>query len=126
MNEMTSTAKWFGRLLILIGLAGYGYGAMNGNASWTALIPAVVGLVLMVLGYAAAASEGMRKHLMHAAVLVALLGFIAAAGRLIPRLGEFTVSAASLSQIALGLICLLFVVLAVRSFIAARSSRERV
>jgi hypothetical protein len=124
MNDMTSTAKWFGRLLILVGLAGYAYGAYNGNASWTALIPAIVGLVLMVLGYAAAASEGMRKHLMHAAVVVALLGLIAAAGRLIPRLGEFTVSAATLSQIAMGVICLVFVVLAVRSFIAARSTES--
>jgi hypothetical protein len=124
MNDMTTAAKWFGRLLVLVGLAGYAYGAMNGNASWTALIPGIVGLVLMVLGYAAAAAaEGTRKHLMHAAVVVALLGFIAAAGRLIPRLGEFTVSAATLSQIAMGLICLIFVILAVRSFIAARASR---
>jgi len=65
MNDMTATAKWFGRLLILLGLAGYVYGTYNGNASWTALIPAIFGLVLMVLGYAAAAAEGMRKHLMH-------------------------------------------------------------
>jgi hypothetical protein len=123
MNDMTTAAKWFGRVLILVGLAGYAYGAMNGNASWTALIPGIVGLALMVLGYAAAASEGKRKHLMHAAVLVALLGFLASAGRLLPRLSEFTVSAASLSQIAMALICLLFVILAVRSFIAARSAR---
>jgi hypothetical protein len=127
MNDMTTAAKWFGRLLILVGLAGYAYGAMNGNASWTALIPGIVGLLLMVLGYAAAvAAEGTRKHLMHAAVVVALLGFIAAAGRLIPRLGEFTVSAATLSQIAMGLICLIFVILAVRSFIAARASRNAI
>lgn len=121
---MTATAKWFGRLLILVGLAGYVYGIINGNASWTALIPAIVGLVLMVLGYAAAASDGMRKQLMHVAVIVALLGFVASAGRLFSRLSEFTVSAASLSQIVLGVICLLFIVLAVRSFIAARTDRE--
>lgn len=119
---MTTTAKWFGRLLILVGLAGYVYGTYYGNASWTALIPAIFGLVLMVLGYAAAASERMRKHLMHVAVVVALVGFIASAGRLISRLSEFTVSAASLSQIAMAVICLLFVVLAVRSFIDARKN----
>jgi len=122
MTNMTTTAKWFGRLLILVGLAGYVYGTYNGNASWTALIPAIFGLILMVLGYAAAASEGMRKHLMHVAVVVALVGFIASAGRLISRLSEFTISAASLSQIAMAVICLLFVVLAVRSFIDARKS----
>lgn len=122
MNDMTATAKWFGRLLILVGLAGYVYGTYNGNASWTALIPAIFGLVLMALGYAAAAAEGMRKHLMHVAVVIALLGFIASAGRLISRLSEFTVSAASLSQIAMAVICLVFVILAVRSFIAARTN----
>lgn len=124
MNNMPSNAKWFGRLLIVVGLAGYAYGMYNGNASWTALIPGIFGLVLMVLGYLASANEGMRKHLMHAAVLVALLGLLASAGRIFSKISEFTVSAASLSQIAMALICLVFIMLAVRSFVAARSGSE--
>ncbi len=118
---MPSIAKWFGRLLIVVGLAGYAYGMYNGNASWTALIPGIFGLVLMILGYLASSNEGMRKHLMHAAVLVALLGLLASAGRIFSKISEFTVSPASLSQIAMAVICLIFIVLAVRSFIAARS-----
>lgn len=124
MNNMPSNAKWFGRLLIVVGLAGYAYGMYNGNASWTALIPGIFGLVLMVLGYLASANEGVRKHLMHAAVLVALLGLLASAGRIFSKISEFTVSAASLSQIAMALICLVFIMLAVRSFIAARSGAQ--
>ena len=119
---MPLTAKWFGRLLIVVGLAGYAYGMYNGNASWTALIPGIFGLVLMILGYLAASNEGMRKHLMHAAVLVALLGLLASAGRIFSKISEFTVSAASLSQIAMAVICLVFIVLAVRSFVAARKN----
>jgi Kef-type K+ transport system membrane component KefB len=119
---MPGTAIWFGRLLILLGAIGYGYGLTAGNASITALIPAAFGVVLMILGHAASARENLRKHLMHAAVIVALIGFFASASRLVMKASEFTVSAGSLSQIAMAVICLVFVVLCVRSFIAARRS----
>lgn len=121
---MPSTAIWFGRLLILLGLIGYGYGLMSGSASVTAMIPAAFGVVLMILGHLASARENLRKHLMHAAVIVALIGFLASAGRIFSKLSEFTVSAASLSQVAMAAICLIFVILAVRSFIAARTDGE--
>jgi len=121
---MPQTAIWSGRILVLVGIIGYAYGLYIGAASLTALIPAIVGVVLMALGYVASSSEGMRKHVMHAAVVVGLLGFIAAAGRLAMKASEFTISAASLSQIAMALICLVFVLLAVRSFMAARRDRQ--
>ena len=117
---MPSTAIALGILLILIGAAGYIYGVMNGNASITALIPAFFGIVLAGLGFAAQAKENLRKHLMHAAVVIALLGFILPTGRLVSRLGELTLTMAVISQISMALICLLFVVLALRSFIEAR------
>lgn len=119
---MPSTAVWFGRLLILLGIAGYAYGITSERASFTALIPAAFGLVLMLLGHAAAARESLRKHLMHAAVLVAAIGFVMTAGRLVLRISELTLSAGVVSQALMALICLIFVVLAVRSFVAARSA----
>ena len=121
---MPRTAIWSGRLLILVGILGYVYGLYISAASWTALIPAIVGAILMGLGYAASSSEGMRKHLMHAAVLVALIGFVAAASRLAMKGGDFTLTVPAMSQIAMALICLVFVVLAVRSFVAARRERD--
>lgn len=121
---MPQTAIWCGRLLVVVGIAGYAYGLYVGNASWTALIPAIIGAILMALGYVASSSEGLRRHMMHIAVVVGLLGFLAAASRLFMKASEFTVSAASLSQIAMAVICLVFVVLAVRSFISARRDRE--
>lgn len=117
---MPSKAILFGRILILLGIIGYGFGMYSGNASITALIPAFFGLVLMVLGHVANSNEGLRKHLMHAAVAVALLGFIAVAVRLGPRLGTIEFGAAFLSQLLMGVICLAFVLLGVKSFADAR------
>ena len=117
---MPGTAIWFGRLLILVGIVGYGYGLTAGSASLTALIPAAFGLVLMLLGHAASARENLRKHLMHAAVLVAVIGFMMTAGRLALKFSELNLSAGVVSQAAMAVICLIFVVLAVRSFAEAR------
>jgi hypothetical protein len=74
------------------------------------------------LGQAAQAKESLRKHLMHAAVIVGLLGFILPLARLIPRTGELTLSAAVVSQLAMALLCLVFVGLSIRSFIMARQA----
>ncbi|HEX9960295.1 MAG TPA: hypothetical protein VGB00_05155 [Pyrinomonadaceae bacterium] len=120
---MPSTAIACGILLILIGITGYVYGWMNGNASLTALIPAAFGLLLAILGAVARAKENLRMHIMHAAVLVGLAGFIIPAARVVSNLGGITLSAAVVSQIAMALVCLIFVILCVKSFIDARRAR---
>ncbi len=120
--NMPSITINFGRILILIGAIGYIYGLTTAYASPTALIPAFFGFVLLVLGYVARAKEDLRKHLMHAAVVVALIGFLASAGRLVSKFGEIQLTAAFISQIAMALTCLLFVIISVRSFIDARKN----
>lgn len=117
---MTKISIVCGIILTVIGVAGYGYGISAGNASITALIPAFFGLALLACGVIAQASEGLRKHLMHVAVVVALIGFILTAGRLAMKLSELTISPAVLSQASMALVCLIFVILAIRSFAAAR------
>ena len=117
---MPTHAIWIGRLLVAVGIIGYGYGMFTGNASLTALIPAVFGIVLMLLGHLSHAKEALRKHLMHFAALFALLGFLLPGWRLVSKAGELTLSAAVASQLAMALLCLVFVILAVRSFVAAR------
>lgn len=125
---MPNTAILFGRLLILLGIIGYGYivYAMPDKASLTALIPAIFGLVLMVLGHLSNAKENLRKHLMHVAVLVGLLGFLATASSFLklPALfaGTSERPVAVISQVVMSIICLLFVALSVKSFIDARRS----
>lgn len=121
---MPATAILFGVVLILLGIIGYAIAVTNNNPSVTALIPAFFGIALAALGALAQFKESLRKHLMHAAVIVALLGFIATAGRLISRLNELTASPAVISQAVMAIVCLVFVVLTIRSFAAARRNRE--
>jgi hypothetical protein len=114
---MPTTAILFGVILIILGIVGY---VMTGQSSITALIPSFFGIALAALGLAANAKENLRKHLMHGAVVVALLGFIATAGRLLSRLSELTATPAVISQAIMAGVCLVFVILAIRSFAAAR------
>ncbi|NBQ65847.1 MAG: hypothetical protein EBT95_10060, partial [Verrucomicrobia bacterium] len=60
----------FSLAYLTIGLGGY---FLTGAASWTALIPAGIGLILLILGIVAVRRENLRKHAMHAALLVSLL-----------------------------------------------------
>jgi O-antigen/teichoic acid export membrane protein len=124
---MPSTTIVCGVLLILIGLVGYGYGMTDGHGSPTALIPAVLGLILAILGFAAKSKENLRKHIMHGAVVVGLLGFLGTAGSFlqIPAFLNGTAGrpAAVVAQLATALVCLMFVVLCVKSFIDARRNR---
>ncbi len=120
---MPSTAIACGVLLILIGIIGYVYSWTNGNASKTALIPAGFGLLLAILGAAARAKENLRMHLMHGAVLVGLLGFLAIIVDIVRTGFRFDLSAAVISKVATALVCLAFVLLSVKSFIDARRNR---
>jgi hypothetical protein len=120
---MPSTTIGFGILLILIGVIGYVYGMGTGHASLTALIPAAFGIALVLLGLFSRMREHLRKHLMHVAVLIGLIGFIITAGRLISKIGDLSMSAAVLSQLAMAIVCLIYVILSIRSFIDARRNR---
>jgi hypothetical protein len=120
---MANTAILFGFLLILLGAAGY---VGSGMESPTALIPAVFGALLVIAG-AVARNESRRKHAMHAAAMVGLLGFLGSAPGLLelPALlgGEAARPAAVASKSAMAALCAIFVGLCVRSFIAARKGR---
>ena len=120
---MPSTSIISGVLLILIGIMGYAFSIFDGNTSLTALIPAAFGLLLVILGLLAKSKENLRKHLMHAAVLVGLLGFMIPTARLVSQGKNIQVSLAVLSQAAMALVCLFFVILSIQSFINARRNR---
>jgi sulfite exporter TauE/SafE len=117
----------FGVFLIALGLAGY---CATNMVSWTALIPAFVGLPLAILG-ALATKEQLRKHAMHAAVMVGLLGFLGAAYsfskplRVLISGQELERPIAALMQGIMTLTCAIFVGLCVKSFIDARRARAQ-
>jgi hypothetical protein len=111
-----------GVLLIALGIGGY---AGSGYVAPTALIPAYFGVVLAVLGVVVAVKPTARKHAMHAAAAIALLGALAAGGRLVVSLSHGGHDRLALfSLVSMTVLCVLFVILAVRSFIAARKARQ--
>jgi hypothetical protein len=124
--NMPLVSNLCGALLIILGIVGYIHGQSTGHASPTALIPAAFGILFVIFGVVSQMKEGLRKHLMHAAAVLALIGLVAVGGRLLSRLGDLTASVAVLSQVAMAVICLIFLVLAVRSFIGARRERAEV
>ena len=117
---MPSVTRVVGFLLVLLGVAGY-FG--TGRASVTALIPAMVGALFLVLALVAR-NPAARKHVMHAAVALALLGVVGVAPRIIAavRAGD-TSRPAVLSQMAMAVILALYVILGVKSFVDARKAR---
>ena len=112
-----------GALLIVLGLIGYLGTSM---VSWTALIPAFFGLPLVILGILAL-QEAMRKHAMHAAVVVGLVGFLGGAFSFLRPLlsGSEMKPMAATMQALMALTCAAFVGLGVKSFIDARRARKQ-
>jgi len=119
MSAMASTTILFGVLLTLLGLVGY---AMT-RTSMTALIPAFFGLLLLVLGFLAR-SESIRKNAMHAAAVVAFVGFAGALFSLLRTPIATRAAIAVWSQAAMVVLTAVFVALCVRSFSAARRARR--
>jgi hypothetical protein len=117
---MPGITRIVGFILIAIGVIGY---VATGAASMTALIPAMVGAIMLVLALVARNAQA-RKHAMHAAVAFALIAAIATLPRLIPGLmaREFQ-RPATIAQLAMVLVLLFYVLMGVRSFIQARRDR---
>lgn len=111
----------FGILLIAVGVGGF---VATGSEHYTALIPAALGLLLVVLGGLAARPDW-RKHAMHGAALIGLVGFLGTVMGL-PKLFRLLFGdgverpAAAISQSVTALLCLVFVGLCVNSFVQAR------
>lgn len=117
-RQVASTTIAFGLLLTALGLVGY----FLSPISVTALIPAFFGIILLVLGFLARA-DSMRKHAMHAAAAVGLVGFIGAVLSLLRGPLEARSALANAAQISMALIMGVFVALCVKSFRDARRAR---
>ena len=116
---MSKLAIAFGIALILVGIGGF-----VPNHAPTALIPAYLGAIIAISGLIAA-NPAYRMHAMHVAVLFALLGFLAAGWRLALSLSKPAIdSVAVTSQSLMTALCGIFVILCIRSFIAARRARQ--
>ncbi len=88
---------------------------------FTAYLPAVFGAILVVLGVLAA-KESLRKHVMHAAAVVALILTASLVRPLVVILR--TVDQAVAMQLLTGLMGLVYLILCVRSFVSVRLARK--
>jgi hypothetical protein len=118
----------FGVLLIVTGGVAF---TLVGHQSHAihALIPALFGILLVIFGALANTPDAKKRMLhMHIAVTIGLLGFL---GTIPGFIGTFQMLAghavarpdAAKVQTIMGTLCLIFVLLCVRSFINARRSR---
>jgi uncharacterized membrane protein len=129
-DVMSKLAILFGTVLVLlgVGLGAYTFSLPDEKRhSLTSFIPAIFGVLLLVCGVLAR-NDKLRMHAMHFAALVGLVGCVMPAYRVIVALTsgdpEKTHRAAIGGQVAMSVICGLFVALCVRSFIAARRARK--
>jgi hypothetical protein len=123
---MAKVTIGLGIVLILQGLLGYFVIAdadpETGKVSMTALIPSFFGVPFLLLGLIAL-KDAARKIAMHIAVVFGLLGLVGSLMR--PAMTLFSgegvaFNSAVAMQLIMALLCLIFLVLCVRSFIAAR------
>jgi multisubunit Na+/H+ antiporter MnhF subunit len=123
---MAKVTLVFAVAFIALGLVGF---IATGSQHYTALIPAALGLLLGIFGALSLSSNPSRRKLfMHINVTLGLLGFL---GTVMGLIQWFQILAgatvknppATESKAAMALLCLIYVALCVRSFIAARKAR---
>jgi hypothetical protein len=103
-----------GLLLIAVGLVGF---FVSDSRHWTALLPAILGGVLVLLALLAMRSESGSRHFMHAAMVVALLGVIGSTPRAMEIADGGAMAVVSVITVVL---LVVYLALGMRTFIAAR------
>jgi hypothetical protein len=128
---MPSLSVMFGVVLTALGLVAYfnpeplgvgkdGAQATPGHPS--ALSPVGVGTILVVAGLVAMAAPGARKHAMHGAAVVALLGTVGGLVPVILRSFRFEEVAVKVG-LGMAVLSAIFLALCVNSFVRARRAR---
>lgn len=108
-----------GALLVVLG--GYAYTG-SATRSPMALIPALLGLAFIVLAFLAG-RESLRKHAMHAAAALSLLGIVAGLGPVVMARTRPVPPLMVRTTATMAVLCAVFLFFAVRSFVAARRAR---
>jgi uncharacterized membrane protein len=110
--------------VVMIALGAIGFIA---TSSVTSLIPAFFGAFFEAFGVLALFKPDWRKHMMHAAALLSLIGFAGIIGRVVGKLPALfagqPVEPSALAvwlQLTFSLLCLVYLVACIRSFVMAR------
>lgn len=122
MNSMPQKGIITGAILIILGISGYLIGE---RVSVTALIPTFFGIPLLLVSLLGRKPQHLKLG-MHLAAVIALLGFLTPLGRILPQMakGEFQIELATISMLAMVMICGLFTLSCIRSFRAARKAKK--
>jgi preprotein translocase subunit Sss1 len=124
MSDMVLTTRVTGAVLIVIGVIGY---AITGGASLTALLPSVLGVPVLGLGLWAG-DEARRRTAIHAALVLALLGFLGTLMNVVQLPAVLSGAEVARPQAVVvssitALVCAIYLGFGVRSFMAARRGR---
>ncbi|MGK0185045.1 MAG: hypothetical protein ACI9R3_000820 [Verrucomicrobiales bacterium] len=120
---MSKISIFFGLLLVTLGLAFY---VATGSEKVTALIPSFLGAVIILLG-AVALVPKFKKHAAHGAALAGLLGILGGLGmglKAVMSAGDIEHPLAVTEQFIMGIICVFYLILCVKSFIGARKAMK--
>jgi len=118
MLNMAKVTIGFGAALILLGLVGY---LGSGMASVTALIPAFFGIVVVVCGVLGL-KPTRRVPMTVVALILAVLGAGGTLSRLVPNASTLTLELATISQVVMALLCLVFIAWAGWWLVAGRKA----
>lgn len=121
---MAALTTWTGVILTVAGILAF---VVTGADSVTALIPAAVGVVLLIAALVARRVPRWHRHAIHAALVVALIGVLGSLMNVV-KIGDL-ISGEAERPAAVVVSLLMFVVLlgylaaGARSFLVARSAR---
>lgn len=121
---MRALTVFIGACLAATGLIAY---AVSDSRSWTAFIPSIVGVLLLITA-AIARNENARPHAMHAALLIAVLGALGSLRNVmgLPEAisGDAERPLAVYSSTVMLVLLVIFVIAGIRSFVVARRARN--
>jgi len=118
---MPMTTIVLGVLLVLLSVI---FAGITQTTSITVFIPAIFGVLFLVLGVVAFQAKA-RMHAIHGALLLALLAIVGSAMRVPTWFSQEGPSFyAILAQLLTLVLCIGYIVMGVRSFIAARKARK--
>ena len=120
---MTRLTTIVGALLVATGVVAY---VVTSASSVTALIPAFVGGLFLICA-AVANRPALHRQGIHAALVVALIGALGSLMNVV-KVGELVAGtaerpAAIVTSLILFVLCVVYLVIGIRSFVAARKAR---
>lgn len=115
-----------GGVLVAVGILGYLVSMTNDTEHWTAFIPSILGVLLLISGFIALRNT---KLGVHTGLVIALLGTLSM-GMPLSGLGDLFAGeaerpAAVIAALVTVIVLVVYIILGVRSFIAAKRWREQ-